>query len=78
MQATYGSFTTVPTNIPTMTCPNGSTGSGCGSTQASNTRWASTTSIGQASPPGFYQFAPTYGVADQSQACNGGTYNLDW
>ncbi len=80
VQATYGSFTTVPTNIPTMTCPDGSIvpASGCGPTQATNTRWASRRPIGQASPPGFYQFAPTYGVADQTQACNGGTYNFDW
>ena len=80
VQATYGSFTTVPTNIPTMTCPDGSIvpASGCGPPQATNTRWASSRPIGQASPPGFYQFAPTYGVADQTQACNGGTYNLDW
>lgn len=80
VQAAYGSFTTVPTTIPTMTCPDGNTvpGLGCGQTQASNTHWKSSTPIGQASPPGFYQFDPTYGKADQSNACNGGTYNTDW
>ena len=80
VQAAYGSFTTVPTTIPTMTCPDGNIlpGSGCGPTQASNTHWKSGTPISQASPPGFYQFDPTYGKADQSNACNGGTYNTDW
>ena len=80
VQAVYGpSYTTVPTNIPTMTCPDGNTypTSGCGLTQASSTRWASSTPIGQATPSGFYQFPPTYGVADQSKACNNGPYNLD-
>ncbi len=83
VQAIYGpSYTTVPTTIPTMTCPDGNTypaAPGCGLPQAAaNTHWASSTPIGQATPPGFYQFPPTYGVADQSKACNAGTYNLDW
>ena len=80
VQASYGSFTTVPTTIPTMTCPNGGIypGTGCGPTQASNGNWASSTPVGLTSPPGFYQFTPTYGTADQAGTCNATTYDTDW
>jgi hypothetical protein len=79
VQAAYKSFTVVPTTIPTMTCPDGNTyAAGCGPTQAGNRQWASGTTIGQASPPGWYQFDATYTQADQSNACNGNTFNLDW
>lgn len=80
VQAQYGPYTTVPTNVPTMTCPDGGSNptTGCGMTDASNTAWASKTPIGGATPAGFYQFAPTYGSVNQSGSCNAGTYNLDW
>jgi uncharacterized protein YjbI with pentapeptide repeats len=79
VQAAYGRFTVVPTTIPTMTCPDGNTYTkGCGTTQAGNTPWASPTPIGRTSPGGWYQFDATYTPADQSNACNGTTYNSDW
>jgi uncharacterized protein YjbI with pentapeptide repeats/N-acetylneuraminic acid mutarotase len=79
VQAAYESFTVVPTTIPTMTCPDSNTyAAGCGATQASNLQWASQTPIDEASPPGWYQFDATYTTADQKNACNGNTFNLDW
>jgi uncharacterized protein YjbI with pentapeptide repeats len=79
VQAAYASFTVMPATIPTMTCPDGNTyAAGCGPTQASNPRWASQTPIAQTSPPGWYQFDGTYTKADQSNACNANTFNLDW
>jgi uncharacterized protein YjbI with pentapeptide repeats len=79
VQAAYDSYTTVPTTIPSMTCPDGNQyASGCGATQQSNMQWASHTPLGQATPPGWYQYDATYTKANQSQACNGTTFNEDW
>src|SRR5262249_57749411 len=79
VQAAYDSFTVLPTSIPTMTCPDGHTyPAGCGPTQAGNTHWASPSAISLASPPGWYQFDATYTKADQSNACNANTFNVDW
>jgi len=80
VQAAYGSFTVVPTTIPTMTCPDSNTyAAGCGAAQVSNLQWASRTPIDEATPSGWYQFDATYAKADQSNnQCNSGTVNLDW
>lgn len=76
----YGSFTSIATAVPSMTCPNGSTqATGCGPLAGGSTsNWNNGAVLGQASPPGYYQFAPTFGVADQSQACNSFTADPDW
>ena len=80
VQASYESFTKVPTNIPTMTCPDGNIyAAGCGSREASNTQWASPSRIDQTSPPGWYLYDATYTKADQNNAsCNAFPVNLDW
>jgi uncharacterized protein YjbI with pentapeptide repeats len=83
VQATYGSPTVVPTTIPSMTCPDGNTPpEGCGpayvTNDVPNPHWKSPNPIDQANPPGWYQFDATYTQADQSNACNAQTFNLDW
>jgi len=79
VQAVYDNYTAAPTTIPSMTCPDGNQyASGCGATAQSNVQWASHTPIGQATPPGWYQYDATYTKADQSQACNSNTFNVDW
>jgi uncharacterized protein YjbI with pentapeptide repeats len=91
VQAAYGSpgcnatntcYTVVPTSIPTMTCPDGYTyPEGCGPAYVKdvpNPHWRSPSGIDQAPPYGWYQFDATYTKADQSNACNANTFNLDW
>jgi uncharacterized protein YjbI with pentapeptide repeats len=58
----YAAPTTVPTRNSTLTCPDGGPAapSGCGPTEAGNTRWNNGVDIAQVSPPGSYFFDATY------------------
>ena len=72
-------FTTVPTTIPSMTCPDGfKHAAGCGSGVKSNTYWNNGLSLGGATPPGFFYYDATYEAANQTSTCNVATVDLNW
>lgn len=80
----YAGVTKVPTNTPTMTCPDGfsypNPNGGCGRTAPpQSSRWRSLIDIANVNPPGFYVNKPTFGNANQSdQKCNAAKVDHDW
>ena len=81
VQAAYGSFSKLPIDVPSMTCPDGSRGvAGCGplASDGSNKKWRAASPIDHAPAPGWYQFAATFTPANPSGLCNGDNASQDW